>query len=396
MRAATTIIGGLLLAGLGIAGCSANGGEKPGATAGKPPVAVEVTAVEPGDVTEGVEVVGTLAPKFEAQVKSEVPGRVTDVYVTQWVRVSKGQPLARVDTTELEVGLERARAAVEAARSGEEAARAGLLEAKVGADRAEREYQRLLKLREAGLATQQSLDDGLTAKEAAQARIRAAQAQIEAARAQVGAAREDVRQLETRLAKAVIRSPLNGVVSERIVNVGDLPGDAVAFRVVDNSLLDLTVTVPSRDLASVRVGHPLAFSTDALPGETFTGKVMFINPSADPADRSVRVTAEVRNAPERLRGGLFVKGRIVTGKRSGVLQVPRSALLTWDVAAKKGDVFVVTEDTARRRSVQTASVLGDRVEIASGLKTGEAVVTRGGFNLKDGDKVSAAPAKGGG
>lgn len=390
-------VGGLLAA---VLGCSANGKEKaepPQAVApvAKPPVAVEWEPAQARDLAEAVEVVGTLEPKFEATVKAEVPGLVTEVAVTQWVRVSRGQLLARIDARELEAALQRGRAAVEAARASEEAARAGLLEARVTADRADREYDRLVRLKEAGLATQQSLDDGLTARDAARARIAAVQGQIGAAAAQVGAAREDVRQIETRLAKVAVRAPLDGVVAERTVNVGDLPGDKPMFRIVDNRLLNLTVTVPSKDLAKVRVGQPVTFATDALPGESFTGRVMFVNPAVDPADRSLKVVAEVRNVPERLRAGLFVKGAITTGERRGVLQVARSSLLAWDVASGRGELFVVEGSAARRRTVQTAAVAGDRVEVVSGLAPGEKVVVRGGFNLKDGDPVQGAAARGG-
>jgi len=122
---------------------------------------------------------------------------------------------------------------------------------------------------------------------------------------------------------------------------------------------------------------------------------MFINPSADAADRSVKVSAEVRNVPEKLKGGLFVKGRIVTGQRKDVIQVPRAALLSWDAGAAQGDLFVVEEDVARRRAVRTGAVLGDLIEVESGLTAGESVVTRGGFNLKDGDRVLVAKPKGG-
>ncbi|MBI5015453.1 MAG: efflux RND transporter periplasmic adaptor subunit [Deltaproteobacteria bacterium] len=383
----------LVAAVVAVGGCSAKGNEKAAPTSpplgaqAKPPVAVEVVPARTQDLEQGVEVVGALAPKFEAVVKSELPGLLTEVAVTQWVRVKKGQVLARIDTREMESTLARARASVESAKASEESAKAGLLEAKVAADRADREWERLKRLKEAGLATQQSLDDQRSAREAAQARIAAAQGQIGAAAAQVTAAREEVRQIETRLTKAVVRSPMDGIVSERDVNVGDLPGDKPMFRIVDNSLLNLTVTVPSRDMASVRVGQPVTFATDALPGETFTGRVMFVNPSVDPADRSVKVVAEVRNVPERLKGGLFVKGRIVTGQREGVLQVPRQALLTWDVVAGRGDLFVVQGAAARKKSVQTGAASGDRVEVTAGLVASEPVIVRGAFNLKDGDPV---------
>ncbi|MCJ7642016.1 MAG: hypothetical protein MUO29_09010, partial [Desulfobacterales bacterium] len=135
--------------------------------------------------------------------------------------------------------------------------------------------------------------------------------------------------------------------------------------------------------------------TDAIPGRSFTGKIMFINPVVSEADRSDKMVAEVENLSEQLKGGLFVKGRIITGKRSGILRIPRTALVSWDIAAKQGDLFVVSGETAGRRTVRTGGILGDFVEITSGLSPGEPVVTRGGFNLKDGDRVEVTPVHGG-
>ena len=122
---------------------------------------------------------------------------------------------------------------------------------------------------------------------------------------------------------------------------------------------------------------------------------MFINPLVNDSDRSVKVTAEVENLSEQLKGGLYVKGRIITGKRTGILRIPRVALLSWDVAGKKGDLFVVEGEIAYRRTVQTGSVMGDFVEVTSGLSSGEPVVVRGGFNLKDGDRVNVTQVNGG-
>ena len=368
-------------------GCSGKGeGQDPNEKkAGRPPVAVEVTQAVTTDLTEGVDVVGSLSPKFGADVKSEYSGIVTDVYVNEWVRVKKGAPLAKIDTREMEIALQKSKAAVEIAK-------ANLLQAEVAANRASREYDRLLKLKEFGLATQQSLDEGLTETEAAAARISAAQAQIKAAE-------QDFVYTQTRLSKTTILSPMDGVVSFRGVNVGDLVGEIgsgkVMFRIIDPRVLELTVTVPSTDMASVQVGQSLTFSTDAIPGKSYAGKVMFINPVVNETDRSVKVVAEVENLSEQLKGGLFVKGRIITGKRTGILQVPRTALVSWDIAAKKADLFVVSNETASRRAVRTGSLMGDFVEITSGLSPGEPVVTRGGFNLKDGDRVEVTPVRGG-
>lgn len=366
-------------------GCSGQGtadGKTGKKDDGKPPVAVEVSPATTADITDGVDVVGTLAARLQSEVKSEVGGSVAEVYVTEWVRVKKGAPLARVDTSEVEAQKNRAEASVEMAK-------AGLLEAQAAANRAERELERAQKLKEAGLVTQQNLDDARTQQEAAAARVAAA-------RAQVSAAEADKRHASARMSKAVIRAPFDGVVAERSVSPGEVVGEMqkIVFRIVDNRLLDMTVSVPSGNSAAVRVGQPLTFSTDAIPGKTFTGKVKFINPAVSEADRSIRVVAEVRNVSEELKTGEFVKGRIVTGKRPGVLQVPRTALLSWDVAAGKGDLVVVDNAVARRRTVRTGIAAGDLVEISSGLSKGETVVTRGGFNVKEGDRVNVVKKNG--
>jgi membrane fusion protein, multidrug efflux system len=346
----------------------------------KPPVAVEAAAAATTDLVEGIEVTGCLDPKFWADVKTQIPGLVKQVYVTEWVRVHKGQPLARIDLAEIEALVKRAEAAIESAGANQ-------AQAQVNANRAERELARILKLKEAGLATQQGVDDARTEAAAAAARI-------SAARAQIRVAEEELRQARARLAKGLVASPLDGVVAHREVNVGDLTSDAAVgkpiFRIVDNRLLNLTVTVPSADAGRVKVGQPLEFSVDCCPGKTFTGRVMFINPELSNADRSLKVIAEVKNVPETLKGGLFAKGRIVAGKRSGVLQLPRSALSGWDIGTHQGNVFVVEGETARLRKVETGVVAGDLVEIASGLKAGEKYVTRGAFNLRDGDRVAVA------
>lgn len=376
----------LLTLWMGFSGCSGKGDSKnpDDKPTGRPLVAVEVTKVIKTDLTEGIEVVGSLSPKFGADVKSEFVGIVTEIYVNEWVRVKKGTPLAKIDTREMEIVLQKSRAAVEMAKSN-------LLQAEVAGNRANREYERLLKLKEFGLVTQQNLEDGLTEKEASAARIGAAKAQLKAVE-------EDSQQIEMKLSKTVIRSPLDGVVSSRNINVGDLVGEMGSkpmFRIINTRILDLTVTVPSGVMGTVHVGQPLTFSTDAMPGKSFTGKVMFINPVVNELDRSVKVTAEVDNVSEQLKGGLFIKGQIITGKRSGILKVPRTALLSWDVAEKKGDLFLVKEEIANRRAIQTGVVMGDFVEVTSGLSSGDQVVVRGGFNLKDGDRVNITQVNGG-
>lgn len=343
----------------------------------KPPVAVELAQATPSQLEDGIEVTGSLEPKFATDVKTQIPGLVKEVYVTQWVRVHKGQPLARIDVSESEALAKRAEAGVLAAK-------AHLAQMQVALNRAEREEARALKLKEAGLATQQAVDDARTESAAARARLEAAQAQIRVAE-------EETRQARARQTKGLVIAPMDGVVALRAVNVGDLASDAATakpiFRIVDNRILNLTVTVASADSGRVKVGQPLTFTVDSLPGKQFQGRVMFINPELSSADRSLKVIAEVVNHADELKGGLFAKGRIVTGSRSNVLLVPRSVLGAWDSVGRRAILFVADGQIARQRSVTTGAVNGDLVEIVEGLKTGEQYVTRGNFALRDGDRI---------
>jgi len=290
--------------------------------------------------------------------------------VTEWVPVRKGDRLAQLDITEIEAGI-AALKAVEA-------------QARVAETRAKREYERAQQLQKYGLVTPQAFDDARSAVEAAEAATAASQAQTRTA--------------EARLAKSTLVAPINGVVALRAVNVGDrvenMGGSGPLFRIVDNRLLDLTVSVPSSRLASVKIGQPIEFTTDSLPGRSFTGKVMFINPTIDAASRSAKVVVEVPNTDGQLKGGAFVKGRVVVASRPGILQVPREALLNWNLEQQTADVFVARGDKAEKRVVKTGQSNGVTVEVVSGLEAGDPVVVRGGFSLQPGDRLAVAKGEG--
>ncbi|MGC8763625.1 MAG: efflux RND transporter periplasmic adaptor subunit [Acidobacteriota bacterium] len=319
------------------------------APAERPPVAVEVAALRRVDLPLELQVVGSLEARYAAGIKPDFSGTVTEVRVDQWVPVKKGQLLARLDDRE---------------------ARASLLQAKAEAARADRELERARKLKEAGLMTAQGLEDAETLRETAAAALALA---------------------ETRLAKTEVRSPMDGVVAERNVSPGDyvenMSGPPM-FRIVDNRLFDLTVSVPSSEIHRVAPGQTLRFTTDAVPDRTFEGHVAYVNPAADPASRTVAVRAEVPYAEGLLRSGLFVKGTLLCGVREKVLLLPREALLSWDASSGTAEVFVVEGGRARRTSVRTGESSPGGVEVVSGLAEGAVVVTRGAFNLQDGDRVA--------
>lgn len=352
------------------AGCSRTNTDQEARAGGRPPVAVEVAPVVAGRWAQAVEVTGALAPRRAADVRSEYSGTVAEVLVTEWDPVQRGATLARLDARDAAAMLAGAQAA--------------LLQAEVAETRAVREGERSVRLRESGLATQQSLDDARTTRAAAGAATAAARAQLDVAR--------------TRLDKTVIRAPIDGEVAFRGVDVGDyvenMGSPEPMFRVVDNRLLDLTVSVPAAQLGLVRQGQPVAFTTEAVPGRTFAGVVKRLNPSVDEATRAVKVLVEVTNNDGALRGGLFVRGRIDAGARPSVLQLPRSALLTWDVASRRAEVFAVTDNVARRCRIETGAADDVVVEVTAGLVSGDRVITRGAFNVRDRDRVNVIAAAG--
>jgi membrane fusion protein, multidrug efflux system len=352
-----------------LAACSKKADSEP-LEAGRPPVAVTVEPAVTADLQDVVEVVGTLEAKFTADVKSEITGVVTEVYVTEWVPVKRGDKLARLDGRETEAGIEALKAAEAQAR--------------VNQNRAQREFERAQQLKQYGLITPQAFDDAKTAVEASEAAMNAARAQIKTA--------------ETRLNKLLITAPMDGVVALRGVSVGDrvenMGGNSPMFRIVDNRVLDLTVSVPSSRLSAVRVGQTLDFSSETVPGRTFAGKVMFINPVIDAGSRSAKVIVEVANTDGALRDGAFAKGRMIVGGRTGVLQVRKEALLNWNLETKKAEVYVITGDKAQKRVITTGAGSATSVEVLSGVQPGDQVVTRGGFALRDGDRVIVSKGEG--
>ncbi|MBF0099924.1 MAG: efflux RND transporter periplasmic adaptor subunit [Desulfobacterales bacterium] len=343
-------------------------------------ITVETCPITIKDIIEGIDFVGTLTPRFQAEIKSEYTGIVEAVYVTEWQQVKKGDPLAKLDTREGDILLRKAQAAVEVIK-------ASLAQASVEAQKAKREYARLSKLSEVGLVTQQNLDDVKTSKEASDAQIKAIQKQI-------AAAEEEVEHAKTRLGKSIISSPINGTVASRLANVGDLVGEVgspkMMFLLVDNRQLELTCSVPSWELKNVQLGQAIDFWTDALPGKTFSGTLNFINPMVNEADRSIRIVAQVKNDPPVLKGGLFVKGFIKTGLRSNSMQIPKAALIDWDMDKEKATVFVVEGKRAKLREIQTGYAAADLVEVVHGLKPDETLILRGGFQLKDGDLIAVS------
>lgn len=338
-------------------------------------VAVELVNPARNTLKRVVEVFGSLSPKTATEVKSEQPGRILKVQVKEWDRVNPDDVLLELDPTDFKLVVNKDEA-------GLKMARAQLLQAKVDLDRARRELNRAQKLKDGGLVTGQELDERRTAMESAAARVALAEAQVGQSESQLAESRHN-------LAKTIVRAPIRGTVYQRKVDIGDwVDKGTPLFSIVDNRVLDFTANVPAVDLARVREGQLLTFLVDGLPNRVFEGKIKRINPMVNNSDRSGRVQAEVENGDEVLKGGVYARGQVLVAEYSDVLTLPKACLIGWDMDKETARIFLVDDTaTARSRSVTTGLVSDDLVEVRSGVNVSDRVVVRGGFNLREGDKV---------
>lgn len=315
------------------------------------PVAKEALAAVlelPGEITAD--------PDRMARVSVPVPGRIEVVDFRQGQRVKKGQWLATVRVIELPERL----ASLSAISSRSRAAMAN-------ADRLE-------ALAKKGLAGAQEAETARAEAEALAAESRGETERLSALGAELAGARTSL--LE-------VKAPLSGVVLERQAIVGDLadPEHPLAT-IADLDEVWFLGRVFERDLSAIKIGEPATVELNAFPQERFEGAVEYVAEQIDPVARTVVARIRLKNRDGLLRLGLFGSARVAVGTLTDapVLVVPRSAITDLD---NKPVVFVRQADGDFEQHVVVLGTesLG-KVQIASGLREGELVVTEGAFTLK--------------
>jgi membrane fusion protein, multidrug efflux system len=316
------------------------GGGGPGAR----PVTVETARVVEGDVARRVTVSGVVEPIRTIGVNSQLAGALLAVGVEEGSRVGAGMVIARMDDREL-------RAQVEGARTSLEVARAAF----------ERSEQ--LLAREVITAAEWDRD-----------------------RAAYAAAESNHSQLRTRLGFATITAPLAGVVTEKLVERGDVVGAQTRlFSIADVSTLVVRVAVSELDIGELAPGAAVELVLDAFPGRALDGRIRRVFPSADPATRLVPVEVALgADAARMARPGFLARVTLPLATASGALLVPASAIVGENGSEA---VFVVVDGSATRRPVTTGLVSEGRVQILAGLVADEEVVTVGTNGLRDGVAV---------
>jgi membrane fusion protein (multidrug efflux system) len=317
-----------------------------------PAIPVETATATRSDIYAMYSGTAPIEAFADALVIAKVGGEVREIFVEEGDDVTAGQILARLDGDRLRLETRQAEARLQKLR---------------------RDYERNVDLSERGLISAGDFE-----------KIKFDMDSLEAA--------YNLARLE--LSYTEIRAPIDGVISERFIKIGnvlDANPPSSTFQITSLEPLVSYLHVPEREYRRISAGQAAVIEVDALANDEFAATVARISPVVDPATGTFKITVEVSDPTRRLKPGMFGRINIVHDVHENALQVPRSAIV--DEAGETA-VFVVEGETAHRRVVETGYSEDGYVEITSGLSDDDRFVTVGQAGLKDGSKVSIINASG--
>jgi RND family efflux transporter MFP subunit len=347
------------------------GGGGRGAPGGGRVQTVHTDVISTGQISEKVSLTGSLRAKEQVDVSPKIAGRLVSILVDTGHPVTQGALIAQIEDDEIRQQVERSKAAIAVVEATIAQREAELGNAKV-------ELERKKQLIDAGVLSRMELD-------ALEMRHRVAMSQVELARAQKRQSEAERRELDIRQSQTRIYSPVTGLVAKRHAHPGAMtnPGTSIVT-VVSVSPMVIEAKASERDIARIKRGLPVTVTVDSLPGQRFTGRVMRISPLLDAQTRNGLVEIEIPNRDGTLKGEMFARVELDMGGARKTTLLPRDALVY------RGDqpgVYVIESEKAKFIALETGQTQEDKVEVISGLKAGDAVVTRGSNLLKDGDRV---------
>ncbi len=326
--------------------------------AGAKAIEYQTKAVERGDLDVTVTATGTLDALNSVEVGAEITGKVLAVNVEFNDHVKEGQVLATIDTETYSAQVDEARARLTAAH-------ASLANSKASATEAKQKALRLKKLHDQGLASDQDLEAANAAYERAKAAVQSDSAQVTLSQASLKVASSNV-------GKAIIRSPIDGIVLDRSVEVGQTVTSGLQTPVLfvlatDLTAMRLEISIDEADVGLVQVGQPATFTVDAYPGREFTSQVLAVKnmPTADSSVVTYEAWLSADNQQRLLRPGMTATARIVVRFEKNVLLVPNAALRFTPPASAENAGFGLRlpgpgqRGTARRTQDEGASPAPD-------------------------------------
>jgi membrane fusion protein (multidrug efflux system) len=302
-------------------------------------IPVEVDAPVRGDIVAVYSGTAPIEAFAEADVIAKVAGEVREIKVEEGDDVKQGQVLARLDGDRLRLELSQSEANLHKLR---------------------RDYERNVELKEKSLISSGDFDKIKYDLEALEASFNLAKLELDYTQ---------------------IRAPIDGVVSERFVRLGNTLGvNEPVFRITSLDPLVAYLHVPEREYRHIAIGQPVGIDIDALQGLRVIAAVTRVSPIVDPKTGTFKITIEISDELRRIKPGMFGRISIVYDQHVNVLQIPRSAIIE---EAGETSVFVVEDDKAIRKFVQTAYSDRGMIEITSGLSDNDRVITTGQVGLKD-------------
>lgn len=353
--------------------------------------------IERGNITRSVVATGRIEPITKVEIKSKANGIIEELKVQVGDIVQSGQVLAELDKENLAARVREAKAAMIGAESNLKAAQAQLEKNKVEAEGpdvpfSKRNFERAEKLLKEGVLPQQSYDDTRSAYEQALNRQNVARAQLSVSEAKVAQAKAEVAQAqafvdraEEELNYATIRSPIQGMVLSRDVEIGSpvssiLNMGAAATLVMvlgDISQVYVRGKVDEADIGVVKLGQPSRIKVETFKDKTFEGKVTQISPLGVDKDNVVtfEVKVSINNPGGELRANMTANAEIVLEEHKDVLLAPESAVV-YD-AQRMATVEIPASDQPKgreKKSIKVGISNGTKTEVVEGLNEGQEVI----------------------
>jgi RND family efflux transporter MFP subunit len=343
-------------------------------------VAVEVVEVERGQIRDTRIFTGTLRAQSQVDIAPRISGRLGRLMVDIGDRVERGTVIARLDDEEYMENVEQARADLLVAE-------ASLEERRSAAGIAERDFERVNRLREQRIASESELDTASARYQSEQAAVRVAEAEVTRRRAALRAA-------EVRQSYATIRADWDTggperIVSERFVDEGAMiASNAPIVRLLDIDSVIALVYVTERDYVPLRIGLEASIATQSNAGHHAHGTITRMAPAFQEGSRQARIEIRVPNDEHTLKPGMFVTTTLELAREEDAAIIPRQALLHRDGVE---GVFVIDQEsmTARFEPVRVGIRERRRVQVLEPMLDGPVVVL-GQHLLSDGATVSIA------
>lgn len=350
------------------------------------PKATEVQIAKVGreDLQAKVSANGKIQAQKKVDVSATIAGQITNIAVEEGDAVQRGQLLLQIDPVSTRAQVRGSEASIDALRRDVDSARASLEQMRADFRRAEGNFK-------AGIIPAADLERTRTGVATAEASVKAAERRV----AEAAASLEGTRDL---LAKTTIRSPMDGVVTARRVEEGEVavigiqnsPG-TVLFQISDMSVVEAELEVDETSIPNVVLGQEARVRLDAYPNKTFRGTVTEVgsSPILAGANQAIKFEVKVRldEPPSGIKPGLSARADILTGFRSDALVVPLQALVVREIERKEGEkvdpnaprdqegVYLMEGGKVRFQPIQTGMLGELAIEVLTGLKGGETLVT---------------------